>query len=155
MGEAPRALCSNRKARFDYHIEETYEAGIALTGTEVKSVRAGRANLRESYGALKGGELYLFNCHISPYEAGNRFNHDPLRPRKLLLHASEIQRLIGKIREKGLTLVPLSLYAKGRRVKVELALAKGRRKYDKRQALKDAEHRREMDRALGRARKGD
>ncbi len=136
MGEGVRVLCSNRKARFDYHIEETYETGIALTGTEVKSVRAGRANLRDSYGALKGGEVYLLNCHISPYEAGNRFNHDPLRPRKLLLHASEIQRLIGKVREKGLTLIALSLYTKGRRVKVEMALARGKRLYDKRETVK-------------------
>ena len=136
MGNDARVLCSNRKARYDYHIEETYETGIALTGTEVKSVRAGRANLRDSYAALKGGEMYLLNCHISPYEGGNRFNHDPLRPRKLLLHKSEIQRLVGKVREKGLTLVPLSLYAKGRRVKVELALVRGKRLYDKRETIK-------------------
>src|SRR5512142_936125 len=106
-------LASNRKARYDYHIEETYEAGIALLGSEVKSIRQGGANLRDSYAAFDGGELYLHNCHVSPYEQASRSNPDPLRARKLLMHREEMRRLVGKVEEKGLTLVPLSLYLKG------------------------------------------
>jgi SsrA-binding protein len=143
-------LCSNRKARHDYHIEETYEAGIALLGSEVKSIRQGRANLRDSYAAFDGGELYLHNCHVSPYEQASRFNPDPLRPRKLLMHREEMRRLIGKVEEKGLTLVPLSLYLKGPHVKVSLALARGKKQYDRREDIKQ----READREVARASRG-
>jgi SsrA-binding protein len=125
------------------------ETGIVLSGTEVKSLRLGKGNLNDSYAQIKGTEVILYNCHISPYDFGNRFNHDPLRPRKLLLHKAEIRRLLGKIKEKGYTLVPLSLYFdRNNRAKVELALAKGKKLYDKREDLvkKDAE--REMARAI-------
>ncbi len=149
-------LASNRKARYDYHIEETYEAGIALLGSEVKSIRQGRANLRDSYAAFDGGELYLHNCHVSPYEQASRFNPDPLRPRKLLMHREEMRRLIGKVEEKGLTLVPLSLYLKGPRVKVSLALARGKKQYDRREDIKQREAEREVARASrGRANRYD
>jgi SsrA-binding protein len=144
-----RKIATNRRARHEYFIEETMEAGIVLTGTEVKSLRLGKGNLNDSYAQIKGVEVILYNCHISPYDFGNRFNHDPLRSRKLLLHKAEIRRLVGKIKEKGYTLVPLSLYFdQNNRVKVELALAKGKKLYDKREDLvkKDAE--REMARAL-------
>ena len=143
-----KVLATNRKARHDYHIVETFEAGIALQGTEVKSLRDGRANLKEAYGAVEGGEVFLVNCHISPYEAGNRFNHDPLRKRKLLLHRQEIRRLIGKVQEKGLTLIPLAFSLKGRRVKVELALARGKKLYDKREDIKRRTSEREIAQAL-------
>jgi SsrA-binding protein len=113
-GAESKTLCANRKARYDYHIEETYEVGIALLGSEVKSIRQGRANLRDSYAAVERGELFLHNCHISPYEQAGQFAPDPLRPRKLLMHRAEIQRLVGKVEQKGLTLVPLSLYRKAR-----------------------------------------
>ena len=131
-----RILCSNRRARYEYQIEEVIEAGIALTGTEVKSLRDGKADLKDSYAAIEGEEAYLFNCHISPYAAGNRFNPDPNRKRKLLLHKEEISRLMGKIQEKGLTLIPLSVYVAGRKIKLELALARGKKLYDKRETLK-------------------
>lgn len=144
MGTAPekRTIVTNRQARHDYFILETFEAGVVLTGTEVKSLRAGRGNLKESYAEIQGGEVFLLNCHISPYDFGNRFNHDPLRPRKLLLRKEEIRRLYGKAREKGLTLIPLELYFDKRGwVKVQLALAKGKKLYDKREeiARRDAE----------------
>jgi SsrA-binding protein len=142
-----KVFASNRKARFDYHIEERFEAGIALTGTEVKSVRGGRANLADSYADVEVDGVTLRQCHISPYEAGNRFNHDPLRPRRLLLHRAEIKRLWGKVREKGLTLVPLSLYQKGRRIKVELALARGKKAPDRREDIKRRTAEREMEQA--------
>ena len=142
-----KIFASNRKARFDYHIEERFEAGIALTGTEVKSIRNGRANLVDSYADIEGTDVILRQCHISPYEAGNRFNHDPLRPRRLLLHRSEIWRLLGKVREKGLTMVPLSLYQKGRRIKVELALARGKKGPDRREDIKRRTAEREMEQA--------
>jgi SsrA-binding protein len=144
-GEA-KTLCTNRKARYDYHIEETYETGIALLGSEVKSIRQGRANLRDSYAAVDRGELFLHNCHISPYEQAGQFAPDPLRPRKLLMHRAEIERLIGKVEQKGLTLVPLSLYLKGPRVKVSLALARGKREYDRREDIKAREADREVAR---------
>lgn len=147
-----KVLTTNRKARHDYHIEDVCEAGIALTGTEVKSVRGGRANLRDGYGALVDGEVFLLNCHISPYGPAERFNHDPLRRRKLLLHRAEIRRLIGKVQEKGLTLVPLSLYLKNGRVKVELALCRGKKHYDKREDLKRRDQEREVAEALKNAR---
>ncbi|NLM53963.1 MAG: SsrA-binding protein SmpB [Firmicutes bacterium] len=136
-------IAENRKARHDYHIEETIEAGIALQGTEVKSLRLGRVNLRDSYAKVENGEVFLHGVHISPYEQGNRFNHDPLRVRKLLLHKREIRRLIGKTREEGYTLVPTKLYFKNGKCKVELALAKGKKLYDKRDAIarRDAERR--------------
>jgi len=150
-----KIITENRKARHDYHIEETYEAGIELTGTEVKSLRAGRANLRDSYAEVRQGEVYLVNAHISPYEQGNRFNHDPKRPRKLLLHRAEINRLAGRVQQKGLTLVPLRLYFKGSWAKVELALARGKKLYDRREdiAARDAE--REMRRAAREREKGN
>lgn len=131
----------NRKARHDYDILETYETGIALVGTEVKSLRVGKANLKDSYAALKNGEVWLYGVHISPYSHGNIFNHNPERDRKLLLHRREIRRLIGKTKQSGLTLVPLRMYFKRGKAKVELALARGKRQYDKRQAMarRDAE----------------
>jgi len=150
-----KTLCTNRKARYDYHIEETYEVGIVLLGSEVKSIRQGRAALRDSYAAVDRGELFLHNCHISPYEQAGQFAPDPLRPRKLLMHRAEIQRLIGKVEQKGLTLVPLSLYLKGPHVKVSLALARGKREYDRREDIKAREADREVARmSRGRANQG-
>ncbi len=144
-----RIIAENRKARHDYSIHETYEAGIALTGTEVKSLRAGRANMRDSYAQLtRAAEVFVYNLHISPYEQGNIFNHEPLRPRRLLLHRAEIRRLIGKVREKGYTLVPLKMYFAHGLVKLELALATGKKLYDKRQDMAQKDARREMERAL-------
>ena len=145
-----KTFCLNRKARYDYHIEERFESGIALLGSEVKSIRQGRANLRDSYAAFQDGELFLHNCHISPYEQASRFNPDPLRTRKLLMRREELRRLIGKVEEKGLTLVPLSLYLKGSHVKVELALARGKKEYDRREDIK----RREADREVAKASRG-
>jgi len=147
-GSEIQPIAENRKARHDYFVEETYEAGIVLVGSEVKSCRAGRVNLRDSYAEIKNGEIFLLNCHISPFEQANRFNHEPLRPRKLLMHKVEIQRLFGKVREKGFTLVPLRLYFKKGRVKVELALAKGKRSFDKREDIAARDVKREMARAL-------
>jgi len=151
MSEAVRQICANRKARYDYHLLETFEAGLVLVGTEVKSLRAGKANLKDSYGKIEGGEVWLVGVHISPYEQGTHGNHDPERPRKLLLTHREIKRLTGKLQEQGLTLVPLRLYFKGGWVKAEVALAKGKRKYDKRQAIA----KRDADRALARAKRGE
>jgi SsrA-binding protein len=148
-----KLIASNRKARHDYEILETIEAGIVLRGTEVKSLRAGRANLKDSYVDLRGAEMVLVGVHISPYEAGNRFNHDPERPRKLLLHKREILRFGQKAREKSLTMVPLELYFKSGKVKVKLALVRGKRAYDKRAAIAEREGRREVDRALKEARR--
>lgn len=145
-----KTLATNRKARHEYEVLETYEAGIALLGTEVKSLRAGRANLQDSYAAVEGGEVYLVNCHISPYPGASLFNHDPLRRRKLLLHKQEIRRLIGKVQEKGLTLIPLCFYLKEGRVKVELALARGKKLHDRREDLKERAIRREVEQALKR-----
>lgn len=143
-----KTFSTNRKARYDYHIEETYETGIALLGSEVKSIRQGRANLRDGYAAFERGELFLHNCHISPYAQASRFNPEPLRPRKLLMRRQEIERLRGKVEEKGLTLVPLSLYLKGRHVKVELALARGKKQYDRREDIKRREADREVAQVL-------
>ncbi len=143
-----KIAAENRKARHDYHIHETYEAGLALTGTEVKSLRAGKANLKDSYAAIERGELFLYNLHISPYEQGNRFNHEPLRVRKLLMHRYEINKLIGKIKEKGFTLVPLKLYFTRGKVKVELALTTGKKTYDKRHDLAERDAKRDMDREM-------
>lgn len=141
-------LAKNRKARHLYNIIETFESGIALHGTEVKSVRDARVNLKESYARVENGELFLYNMHISPYEQGNRFNHEPLRPRKLLMHRREINRLGGYVQEKGFTLVPLSLYLRRGKVKVELALARGKRDYDKRHDIAERDAKREMERAF-------
>ncbi len=139
----------NRKARHEYHIDETYEAGIALYGTEIKSIRAGKANLQDSYARIENGELVLYNMHISPYEQGNRFNHEPKRPRKLLMHKREIMRLFGQTREKGFSLIPLKVYFKnGKWAKVELALARGKKQYDKREDIAARDAQRDMDRAM-------
>lgn len=146
--EKIKIISENRKARHDYHIHETYEAGIALTGTEVKSLRAGKANLKDSYARIDHNELMLHNMHISPYEQGNRFNHEPLRTRKLLMHRYEINKLIGKTKEKGYTLVPLKLYFTRGKAKVELGLATGKKLYDKRQDIAERDAKREMDRAF-------
>ena len=144
-----KSIAINRRARHDYFIEETYEAGIVLTGTEVKSLRSGKGNLQDSYALVKDNELMLLNCHISPYDFGNRFNHDPVRTRKLLMHREEIRRLFGKIREKGFTLVPLQLYFDERgRVKVEIALAKGKKLYDKRDDIAERDAKRNIDKAM-------
>ena len=144
-----KIVAENRKARHDYAIHETYETGIALVGTEVKALRAGKANLKDSYAAVtKSAEVYLYNMHISPYEQGNQFNHEPLRDRKLLMHKAEIKKLIGKTREKGFTLVPLKLYFSHGKVKVELALATGKKLYDKRQSLAERAAKRDIDRAM-------
>ena len=141
----------NRKAHHDYHIIEEFEAGIVLKGTEVKSLRQGRANLKDAYGRFgKHGELFLFQMHISPYTFAHYDNHEPERRRKLLLHKSELKRLYGKMREKGFTLVPLKVYFKHGKAKVGIALARGKRQYDKRDAIKEREVRREMDRAIKR-----
>lgn len=144
-----KIAAENRKARHDYSIHETFEAGIELVGTEVKALRAGKANLKDAYAQItKSAEVYLYNLHISPYEQGNQFNHEPLRPRRLLLHRAEIRRLIGKVKEKGYTLVPLKLYFSRGRVKLELALATGKKLYDKRQSLAEKDAKREMDRIM-------
>jgi SsrA-binding protein len=147
MADDVKVVATNRKAYHDYFIQETYEAGIALTGTEIKSVRNGAVNLRDSYAQVRDGEMWLQNVHISPYEAGNRFNVDPYRARKLLLHRKEINRLMGRVLEKGLTIVPLRMYLKNHRAKVELALVKGKRQYDKREAISKRDAAREMQRA--------
>lgn len=143
-----RIITTNRKARHQYHVLETIEAGIVLAGTEVKSLRDGRANLKDGYANVKNGEVFLYNTHISPYGYGNINNHEPTRVRKLLLHKKEIKKLIGKTQEKGLTLVPLKLYFKNGVVKVELALAKGKKIYDKRQDMAKRESDRELKRVL-------
>lgn len=143
-----KAFAKNRKAYHDYHIEETFEAGMVLTGTEVKSIRSGRLNLKDSYARVENSEVYVHNMHISPYEQGNRFNHEPLRKRKLLLHRREISRLVGLTREKGYTLVPTKVYAKKGFIKMEIALAKGKKQYDKRDALAEKEAKREVERAF-------
>ena len=146
--EAIKIACENRKARHDYFIHEAYEAGLELFGTEVTSLRAGKANLKDSYAEIKNGELFLQNMHISPYEQGNIFNHEPLRPKRLLMHKGEILKLFGKTREKGFTLIPLKVYFKRGRAKVELALASGKHTYDKRQDLAAKAAKREVERAL-------
>jgi len=148
MAEGIKTIVQNRKARHDYFIEETIEAGIELTGTEVKSLRLGKANLRDSYATIKDGEVFVHSLHISPYDMGNRFNHDPLRVKRLLLHRHEINRLSGLIQKQGLTLIPLSLYFKRGMVKVELAIAKGKKLYDKREDIAKKDAMREIDRRL-------
>lgn len=141
-----RILAENKKARHDYFIEQSFEAGIELVGTEVKSIREGRANLKDSYAEVRNGEVYIVNMHISPYEKGNIFNSDPLRDRKLLLHKREINKLIGYTSQKGYTLVPLSLYLKNSIVKVNLAVAKGKKNYDKRNSMLERAAKRDMQR---------
>ena len=140
-------VARNKRARHDYHILETWEVGIVLTGTEVKSLRDGKANLSDSYAIVSGGEIFLLNLHISPYEQGNQFNHDPTRTRKLLLHKKEIRRLIGAVERQGLTLIPLDLYFKRGVAKVTLALGKGKKLHDKRADERRREDEREMARA--------
>ncbi len=142
------AIATNRKAYHDYFIEETYEAGISLLGTEVKSLREGRVNLKDSYALIKDGEAFLLNCHISPYSHGNIQNHDPLRTRKLLLHKKEISRIWGKTTQQGLTLIPLKIYFRQGRVKVEIGIAKGKRQYEKRESIKEREAKREIERHM-------
>jgi SsrA-binding protein len=149
MPREERTIATNKKAFHDYTIEEVFEAGIALTGTEVKSLRENRASLRDSFATVRNGEVWLHNVHIAPYSHGNRSNVDPDRTRKLLLHKNEIRYLIGKTKEKGLTLVPLRLYfSPAGRVKVELGLARGKKLFDKREAIAEREHKREVERAL-------
>ena len=149
-----KSISVNKKAYFNYEIFESLEAGIALQGSEVKSIKEGRISLKDSYAEIKNGEVLLVLCHISPYEAANRFNHDPLRPRKLLLHRREIKRLTGKIKEKGFTLVPtkVMLNDKGR-IKIEISLAKGKRVYEKKDVIKERDRDRELRRELKRARR--
>jgi SsrA-binding protein len=149
-----KLVAQNRKARHDYSILDTYEAGVVLTGTEVKSLRAGRASLVDAYASIKDGEVWLQGVHIPEYAEGTWTNHEPRRPRKLLLHRDEINRLIGKTRESGLTLVPLQLYFRDGKVKIEIGLARGKRAYDKREALARRDASREISRALGRRAKG-
>ena len=141
-----KIVCQNRKARHDYFILDEYEAGIVLLGTEVKSLRLGRANLKDSHADIRNGEVFIDNMHISAYPFAAYGNHDPLRPRKLLLHRDEIKRLTGKVKEKGQTLIPLRVYFEGGKAKVTLALAKGKRKYDKREAIRKRDEKRDMER---------
>jgi SsrA-binding protein len=146
--EGDRLVTDNRKARHEYEILETYEAGMVLTGSEVKSLRAGRANLKDSYARFERGETFLLNAHISPYAAANRFSHEPERERKLLLHRAEIDKLTGRVQERGLTLIPLKIYFKNGRAKVLLGLGRGKKTYDKRESIKKREMQREADRAM-------
>lgn len=150
-----KTLVRNRRATYDFSIEETYEAGISLRGTEVKSIRSGRANIRDGFARVDNGQLILYDVHISPYEQGNQFNHDPLRPRVLLMHKREILRLQGLTQAKGYTLVPIKLYLKSGRIKVEIGLAKGKRQYDKRAAAAERDDKREIARAMRAREKGE
>jgi SsrA-binding protein len=143
-----KVVTANRKARHEYSIEDTVEAGLVLTGTEIKSIRAGRVSLADSYARVENGEAWLYNLHISPYEQGNRFNVDSVRKRKLLLHRREIDRLIGKAQEKGMALIPLSLYLRHGFAKVELGTGRGKKLYDRRQAIADRDAQREKERVL-------
>lgn len=148
MAEIGKVLATNRKAYHDYHIEETHEAGVVLTGTEIKSVRAGSVNLRDSYAQVRNGEMWLMNVHIAPYEPASRQNVDPYRDRKMLMHRKEILRLFGRVQEKGLTLIPLRMYLKKNKAKVEIGLARGKKQYDKREAIAKRDSAREIDRAV-------
>jgi SsrA-binding protein len=143
-----KIICQNKTARLNYYIDDTFEAGIVLVGTEVKSLREGRANLKDGYAVVKDEEVYLHELHISPYTHGNRYNHDPLRVRKLLLHKQEIRRLYGKSRERGLTLVPLKMYFKNGKIKVEIGVGRGKKLHDKREDMKLKEDRRDIERAF-------
>lgn len=148
-GMAMRLVAENRRARFDYAIEETIEAGLSLTGTEVKSLRQGHANLRDAHAFIRDGEIFLLNAHIAPYEHGNRMNHEPTRSRKLLLHRREIDHLEGRVRQQGMTLVPLRIYFNERgRAKVEIGLGRGKKKYDKRQTIAERDAQRQIARAI-------
>ena len=151
---AERDIAVNRRARHNYHIEETVEGGLVLTGTEVKALRAGRASLQEAFARVERGEVWLYHMHIPPYEAGNIFNHDPLRTRKVLLHRREVSRLLEKAQQKGYTLIPMRLYFKRGLAKVELAVARGKREYDKRETIARREAQREIERAVRRRRDG-
>jgi len=150
MAEAPktRLICENRKARHEYHFLELLEAGIELQGTEVKSLRLGKGNIQDAFAKVEDGEMRIYNMHISPYEMGNRFNHEPKRPRRLLLHKQEISRLYAKVREKGLTIVPTRVYFNHGKVKVEIALAQGKKLFDKREDLVARAMKRDTERAL-------
>lgn len=143
-----KTLAQNRKASFDYHIEQTFEAGMVLQGTEIKSIRQGRVNMKDSFARIHRGEAFLHNLHISPYEQGNRYNHDPIRTRKLLLHRSQISRLIGETQQAGYSLVPLKIYIKNGVAKVLIGLGKGKKRHDKREDLKQKQAKREVNRAL-------
>ena len=143
-----KIICVNKRARFDYAIDEVFEAGLVLQGTEVKSLRAGRATLKDAYAEVRDGEMFLLHAHINQYEQANRFNHEPERPRKLLLHKREIHRLAGKTQERGLTLIPTRMYFSRGKAKVELGLGKGKRQYDKRQDMKRRDAQRDIARAL-------
>jgi SsrA-binding protein len=151
MSESYKIVSDNRQARFQFEILETYEAGIELVGTEVKSIRAGKVNLRDGFARIRNGEVMLMNVHISPHQSTNQvFNHDPRRTRKLLMHRQEIRKLIGKVEQKGLTLVPLKMYLKRGWVKVDLGLARGKKLYDKRDDLKQRQDKHDMERAMKR-----
>jgi len=154
QGDGDRTVATNRRARHEYEILETIEAGLVLRGTEVKSLRAGQVTFKDSYATIRNGEAWLIGCHISPYSHGTDANHDPERDRKLLLHRREIGRLTGKTAERGLTMVPLRLYFKGGRAKVELGLARGKKLRDKRATLREREVQREMERAAREGRRG-
>ncbi len=155
MKSKGKTIATNRKARHDYFIDETCEAGIVLTGTEIKSARAGRVNLRDSYVQVRNGELWLIDTHIAPYKQAGRGSHEPKRPRKLLMQRREINRFQGKVQEKGYTIVPLRFYLKNNKwAKVEIALARGKKLYDKRQAIRERDAQREMERVLAGQRKG-
>lgn len=143
-----KVAAQNRKAHHDYFIEQTYEAGIVLKGTEIKSIRKGSVNLKDSFARIKDGEVFLHNMHISPYEQGNQFNHDPTRARKLLMHKKEIGKLVGHTKQAGYSLIPLKVYIKGGKAKVLIALARGKRKYDKRETLKRKTAQRDVERAM-------
>lgn len=148
MADNVKIIAQNKKAYHDYFINETFECGIALVGTEVKSLRAGQVNLKDSYASIDNGEVILKQMHISPYEQGNIFNRDPMRPRKLLLHKYEIRKLIGTLKEDGISLIPLKLYFSGSHIKVELGLAKGKKLYDKRQSMAEKDAKRNMARKI-------
>jgi SsrA-binding protein len=150
---AEKTIVTNRRARREYFIEESFEAGLVLTGSEIKSIRAGRVNLQDSYITIREGEAWLLNCHIAPYKQASSLNHEPKRDRKLLLHRRQINRLAGKVQAKGYTIVPLRLYLKNNRAKVEIALARGKKLYDKRDALAKRQAEREVQRALRRHRR--
>jgi SsrA-binding protein len=148
-GHVNQTVAENRKARHDYFIDESYEAGLALTGSEIKSIRAGRINLRGGYARVHDGEVWLYDVHISPYEqSGTHYNHEPTRPRKLLLHRREISRILGQVERQGFTLIPLRVYFKGRRAKLDLGLARGKKQYDKREDIAKREAKRDIERVI-------
>ncbi len=154
MSEGIKVVAENRKAYHDYFVEEKIEAGILLTGTEIKSIRNGRVNLKDSYARIENGEVWLHQMHISPYEQGNRFNHEPLRTRKLLLNKTEISKLIGKVQLQGLTLVPIKIYLKRGLAKIDLGVCRGKKNYDKRQDIAEKDAKREIERAMRDRQKG-